>query len=198
MARGARRAKSPFRAALAPLYALDISWRPGRTGMGTLVDIDRREKLLDEGLDLDGLELCAVASGLFQEGDPHGYEEVLEAIGMMQHCPTSSALYVAIWKLLSLSGWVGDFGHCWHCGEAVDEAMAMNWHAYQLACHACGKGMVISAGMRKGITAQFIDSDVGSNVRLSKNDLLCWQRMIQDVLKQHGLKAPSIINEELS
>ncbi|MDX8403175.1 MAG: DNA repair protein RecO, partial [Mariprofundaceae bacterium] len=100
MVRGARRAKSPFRAALAPLYALNISWRPGRTGMGSLVDIDRGEKLLDESLDLAGLELCALASGLFHEGDPHGYEELLESLRLIQHCPIGSALFVAAWKLL--------------------------------------------------------------------------------------------------
>ncbi|MES0372433.1 MAG: DNA repair protein RecO [Mariprofundaceae bacterium] len=193
MARGARRAKSPFRAALAPLYLLNISWRPGRTGMGTLVDIDRGERLLDENLSLDGLELCAVASGLFQEGDPHGYEELLQAMHVMQKTG-DSALHGSIWHLLQSSGWVSDFVHCWHCGEPVDESLAMGWQACQLVCDSCGKGMPVSAGMRKGFTAQLIHS----NVRLSQRDLSCWQRIIEDVLKQHGLKPLTTLNQEYS
>lgn len=194
MARGARRAKSPFRAALAPLYLLNISWRPGRTGMGTLVDIDRGEMLLDESQSLDGLELCAVASGLFQEGDPHGYAELLKALSVMQQQAGDSALHSSVWQLLQLSGWVSDFGHCWHCGEPVDESLSMGWHACQLVCGSCGKGMTVSAGMRKGFTAQLIHS----NVRLSQRDLSCWQRIIQDVLKQHGLKPLTTLSQEYS
>lgn len=187
MARGARRAKSPFRAALAPLYKLNISWRPGRTGMGTLVDIDRQERLLDEKRDMDGLELCAVASGLFQEGDPQGYAELLEALSFMQQRSADGMLYVSVWHLLRSSGWVGDFQHCWGCGEEVNETSAMSWQACQLVCPACGKGMPVSAGMRKGCAAQLTHS----HVRLSRQDLLCWQKMVQDVLGQHGVRALS-------
>ena len=192
MARGARRAKSPFRAALSPLYQLTICWRPGRTGMGNLVDIDRGAKLLDEDRSLDGLELCAVASGLFQDGDSQGYAELLQAIEMMQQRPHDAALCIALWQLLLLSGWVGDFDHCWECSNKVDESTSMNWQSCQLVCSHCGKGMAVSAGMRKGIAAQRLHP----NVRISQHDLSCWQRMIQDVLRQHGVKPPSSLVQE--
>ena len=192
MARGARRAKSPFRAALSPLYQLSISWRPGRTGMGSLVEIERGENLLDEDRALDGLELCAVASGLFQDGDSQGYSELLEAMEMMRQRPQESALYIALWQLLLLSGWVGDFDHCWECGSQVDESASMHWQSCQLVCSNCGKGMAVSAGMRKGIAAQLLHP----NVRISQHDLSCWQRMIQDVLRQHGVRPPSSTVQE--
>jgi len=70
MARGARRPKGGFRASLEPLHALQISWQPGRTGMGTLVDIHRGQGLLEPSLLLDGLELMAIESRLFQAGGP--------------------------------------------------------------------------------------------------------------------------------
>ncbi len=192
MARGARRAKSPFRAALSPLYRLSISWRPGRTGMGNLVDIDRGEELVDESRSLEGLELCAVASGLFQDGDSQGFAELLEAITMMQQRPRESALCIALWQLLLLSGWVGDVHHCWECGDAVDESSSMSWDGGQLVCRSCGNGMAVSAGMRKAVAAQLVQS----NVRISQHDLLCWQRIIQDVLRQHGVRPPSSAAQE--
>ena len=184
MARGARRAKSPFRGALEPLYILSIRWRMGRTGMGTLVDVDRGARLLSEAYDLDGLELCAVASGLFQEGDPHGYSELIEVMAVMCDRPADSALCSAVWRLLELSGWVSGFERCWVCGSEVDAAHSMVWHEGQLACNRCEKGMTLSAGMRRGVSAHLHQP----NVRLSQQDLSSWRRMIQDVLRQHGVR----------
>lgn len=191
MARGARRAKSPFRAALAPLYRLQISWRPGRTGMGTLTDAVRGERLLDERMDLEGLELCSVAAGLFQEGDPHGYGELVEALTLMQHSSFEAALYTGLWHLLQRGGWVGDFRHCWQCGNEVDDSAAMGWRDAELICSSCGSDAMVTAGMRKGFTAQFDRA----NVRLGRHDIACWQRMIQDVLRQHGLRALSTVTQ---
>jgi len=184
MARGARRPKSPFRAALEPLYRLDLRWRPGRTGMGTLTDIDRKERLLDEQRDMDGLELCAVASKLYQEGDPHGYRELCEALGYMQQRIKDLSLYAAVWKLLLASGWVGDFSHCWHCGDEVEDSLPMNWEQGQLLCHACGNGMPVSAGMRKAVATYLVQN----TVRLGPDELSRWRRMVQDVLGQHGVR----------
>ena len=192
MTRGARRAKSPFRGALEPLYGLNLSWRPGRTGMGTLVDIERGPRLLGERHDLEGLELCSVASGLFKEGDPHGYSELLEAMDIMRDRPVASSLYCGVWRLLELSGWVSSFDHCWICGSEVDVTTSMNWHESQLACSGCARGADISAGMRRGITAHLQQA----NVRLSQHDLSCWRKMIQDVLRQHGVRSLSSISQE--
>jgi DNA repair protein RecO len=194
MARGARRTKSPFRGALAPLYALNIRWRMGRTGMGTLVDIERGARLLDEMYDLDGLELCAVASGLFQDGDPHGYGELTESLQVMRDRPIDSSLYSGVWRLLELSGWVSGFEHCWVCGSEVDASLPMVWHDGHLACSSCGSGIAISAGMRKGITAHLSQT----NVRLGKQELSSWRKMIQDVLRQHGVRPLSSISQEYS
>ncbi len=152
--------------------------------MGTLVDMDRKERLLDEQRDMDGLELCAVASSLYQEGDPHGFNELCEALGFMQQRIADPSLYAAVWKLLLASGWVGDLSHCWQCGDAVDEAVSMSWQQGQLLCRKCGDGMPVSAGMRKAVAA-YLEQNT---VRLGSDELSRWQRMVQDVLSQHGVR----------
>lgn len=191
MARGARRAKSPFRAALAPLYLLRISWRPGRTGMGTLIDLSRGDRLLDEALDLEGLELFSVAAGLFQEGDPHGFDELLRATALMHERHARAGLLAAMWQLLHDSGWVGELGHCWQCGNEAGAGETMAWRTPELICQRCGGGMPVSAGMRKGIEAQFGHG----HVRMGESDLSGWQRMIQDVLREHGVRGQTLFLE---
>ena len=181
MARGARRPKSPFRASLEPLHALQISWRPGRTGMGGLADVQRGRSLLESSLSLHGLELLAIASRLYQEGDPHGFEETHAALKLLgerkQH-----GLLVAVWHLLNVAGWLGDLLHCWQCGGEAEQAMFWQ-HAY-LVCESCGGGMTVSAGLRKSIVGVLS----GNNIRLSANDADTWREMVCSVLKEHGIK----------
>jgi len=182
MVRGARRPKSPFRASLEPLYALNLSWRPGRTGMGTLVDVQRGQSLLDPSLSLCGLELLAIASRLFQEGDPHGFDETGAALALLAGRGQSQGLLASVWYLLDVSGWLGDLSHCWHCGAEVGDAMF--WHHAQLVCDGCGKGMRVSAGLRKSIVALMS----AQSIRLSANDTETWRSMIGMVLREHGIK----------
>jgi len=186
MARGARRPKSPFRASLEPLYTLQISWRPGRTGMGTLTDIHRGQSLLETSQSLDGLELLAIASRLFQEGDPHGFEETASALKLLAR-NSKQPLLVALWKLLEQTGWLGDMSHCWHCG--TEENGSMFWNEGHLLCGACGKGMEISAGLRKSIAALML----GERVMLSEQNAGRWREMIRLILQQHGVKATDSI-----
>jgi DNA repair protein RecO (recombination protein O) len=128
------------------------------------------------------VDLDQLSSGLFQEGDPHGYRELIEVMAVLRDRPADSALYCAVWRLLELSGWVSGFEHCWLCGSEVDATCSMVWHEGHLACGSCAKGIPLSAGMRRGITAHLHQS----NVRLSQQDLSSWRRMIQDVLRLHG------------
>ena len=181
MARGARRPKSPFRASLEPLYALQISWRPGRTGMGGLADIQRGQSLLEPSLSLHGLELLAIASRLFQEGDPHGFEETHVALKLLSE-RKQHGLLVAVWHLLDAAGWLGDLLHCWKCGREAEQAMF--WQHAHLVCESCGGGMTVSAGLRKSIVGVLS----GNNIRLSVGDANTWREMIRTVLKEHGIK----------
>lgn len=188
MARGARRPKSAFRASLEPLHALQISWRPGRTGMGTLVDVQRGQVLLEPALSLHGLELLAIASRLFQEGDPHGFEETEAALALLAERGgidrnRGEGLLAAVWYLLDVAGWLGDLSHCWHCGLDVQQAMI--WQHAQLLCQDCGKGMRVSAGLRKSIVGVLS----GGYVRLAVADAETWSEMIRLVLQEHGIKA---------
>jgi len=183
MARGARRPKSPFRASLEPLHDLHISWRTGRTGMGTLTDIQRGRSLLKPSLSLPGLELLAIASRLFQEGDPHGYEETQTALAMLAERGQQQGLLASVWYLLDIAGWLGELSHCWQCGKAV--ASGMRWQHAQLVCDSCGHGMAVSVGLLKSIGGVLH----GGNVRLGERDAESWRFMIAAVLKEHGIKA---------
>jgi len=183
MARGARRPKSGFRASLEPLHTLQISWRSGRTGMGTLVDIHRGQGLLEPSLLLDGLELLAIASRLFQEGDPHGFDETTAALSLLAERGQQQGLLAAVWYMLDVAGWLGNLSHCWQCDRKVEQAMF--WQHGQLVCDSCGKGMRVSAGLRKSIAGVIS----GGHVRLSMADADTLREMIRMVLQEHGIKA---------
>ena len=186
MAKGARRAKSTFRAVLAPLYPLQIHWREGRTGMGLLLDGQRGGALLNESKSLAGLEVLSVASGLFQEGDPHGYNEVVQAIGLLGKRHEAEGVCASTWLLLHEAGWIGDLSHCWHCASEVDIGLPMHWKSSQLLCEQCGGGRSISPGLRRGITGVLEHE----HVRLPVGDIMQWRRMIGLVLGEHGVKIP--------
>ncbi len=183
MARGARRPKSAFRATLEPLHDLHITWRPGRTGMGTLTDCQRGNSLLEPALSLHGLELLAIASRLFQEGDPHGFEESKAALKLLGERGQQQGLLAAVWYLLDISGWLGDLSHCWQCGEKVEQAM--RWQHASLTCDSCGNGMPVSAGLRKSISGALS----GGYVRFGGADAESWRGMVRSVLAEHGIKA---------
>ena len=183
MARGARRAKSPFRATLAPLYHLQLSWKSGRTGMGTLIDVQRQGGLLEEAKSLSGLELLALASGLYQEGDPEGYPEILQALHLLAERSEKAGLLAASWELLHASGWIGDLCHCWLCGEEVDAEAVMFWQSH-LCCDACGEGDAIGPGLRKSIAGVMNQA----TVQLSDRDARAWKKMIELVLREHGVR----------
>ena len=186
MARGARRPKSAFRATLEPLYELQIGWRPGRTGMGTLTDVNRGAALLQPAQMLDGQELIAIASRLFQEGDSHGFEELNSALQLLASS-SQQPLLIAVWKLLEQTGWLGEMSHCWHCGEPVEGSMF--WKQGHLLCGVCGQGMEISAGLRKTIAALMH----GDRVMLSELNAGRWREMIRLILQQHGVKVTDSI-----
>lgn len=186
MARGARRASSGMRATLAPLYRLTIGWRPGRTGMGTLLSVEREAPMVASEQMLDGLELLAVAAGLFREGDPHGYEELAMALAILDQRRPPEGLYAGGWQLLERAGLIGPWSHCWACGARVAEDAVMSWNRAGLVCARCGGGSEVSPGLRKGIQGVLQQP----NVRLSPRDAEQWRVMIGLVLREHGVKLP--------
>ena len=193
MARGARRPKSIFRATLAPLYRLQLTWRAGRSGgMGTLIDVIRHEQLVHETHMLDALEVIAVTNTLFQDGDPHGYAELHEAISLLDARQADEGQCAALWLLLERAGWLGDLFHCWHCGRQVVETDAMYWQSAHLLCGDCGNGVEVSAGLRKGMAGVIRQV----NVHMSVQDRLRWRMMITGVLREHGVKLPDSFRQQ--
>jgi len=189
MARGARRPKSAFRGSLEPLYSLHISWRTGRSGMGTLVDIQRGHSLMPEHLSLHGLELLALASRLFQEGDLHSYAETQQALALLASRGDEQGLQAAVWTLFDSAGWLGDLFHCWQCDAPVDTLMS--WQHGQLVCPACGNGMPVSVGLRKSI-----QSVTGNpRLRLHAADAASWSEMIRQLLVKHEIRPTDSFKE---
>jgi len=191
MARGARRPKSAFRASLEPLYALNIVWRPGRSGMGTLSDVQRGPSYLNVAQSMDGLELLAIASRLFHEGDNQGFEELVASFYILAE-GKKPALLMAVWSMLDAAGWLGDLSHCWQCGSSIEQAMY--WKQAQLVCASCGGGMAISAGLRKSIIAVLS----GQQVRFSIADANSWSEMIRQVLMRHDIRLTDSFKSERS
>ena len=180
MARGARRASSPFRARLAPLCELRAAWRPGRTGMGTLTDVERGALWLPEARAWEGLKLLSLAEKLFREGDGAGFDDVRAALALLAARPRGPGLTAAAWLLLARQGWVGDLDACWQCGARAD---ALAWRRDGLCCPACGTGLDVSPGLRRGM-AGYLQSP---RVALPQADARTWRRMVEDLLRQHGL-----------
>ncbi|MDX8387963.1 MAG: recombination protein O N-terminal domain-containing protein [Ghiorsea sp.] len=186
MARGARRAKSPFRAGLMPQHQLHIRWREPRTGsMGTLVEVQRLAPLLPESKVLAGQELFATASALFPDGVSHGYIELLHACKMLAERPDESGVCAATWSMLETSGWTGDLGHCWHCVEAIDLNLGMYWRQGHLLCSTCANqhGYKLSSGFRKSIAGHMNNTAI----KLSRDHITLWEMMIKDVFKTHQI-----------
>ncbi len=181
MARGARRKNSDFRAMLEPLSLLKLSWRAGRTGMGTLTCIEREHLLVPETHMYAGLDLNAVASGLFKEGSPDGFDDLVFAFQLLKCRPENSGLLAAAWFLLHKSGWVGDLDQCWSCGKS-DHVMC--WSGAELHCTDCGCGIPVSQGLLRGILGHLHSP----RVSLPEHDLVTWLTMTQEVLRVHGLR----------
>jgi len=184
MARGARRAKSPFRASLTPLHQLQIRWKEPRTGtMGTLFEVQRFANLLPEEKILAGQELLATASKLFHEGDAHGYAELTLAFKVLSVRPEASGICAATWKMLEASGWAGGLEHCWHCVEPVDLNQNMFWRQGHLLCETCAsnQGIKFSSGLRKSISGHLTES----YTKLTPEYISTWNMMIMDTIKQH-------------
>ncbi|MFQ5355383.1 MAG: DNA repair protein RecO [Mariprofundaceae bacterium] len=187
MARGARRKNSDFRGMLEPLSLLKLSWRTGRTGMGTLTSIERENLLVPETHMYAGLDLNAIASGLFKEGSPDGFDELVFAFQLLKCRPEDSGLLAAAWFLLHKSGWVGDLDQCWSCGKSDNP---MRWSNAQLHCSVCGQGISVSLGLLRGILGHLNSP----RVSLPEHDLDTWLAMTQEVLRMHGLRPLSAFN----
>ncbi len=184
MVRGARRRISPFRAALAPLYRLQLRWRPGRTGMGILLEAVRGPAWLPEDRMLEGLELLAVAAGLYREGDPHGYAEVVMVLQRLATGSLPESLHAAVWHLLQLCGWVGNMDECWKCNAPVAQQRSMYWQAGSLVCHHCGRGREISVAF----CARMRDVLHQQAVQMPRAEHALWKHMISSVLQQHHIR----------
>jgi len=184
MARGARRAKSPFRASLMPLHQLNITWREPRTGnMGTLIDVQRLRPLLSEQKVLAGQALLAKASILFPDGVHAGFEELWNALHTLSHRPEDSGLMAATWAMMLDAGWVGDFEHCWHCSEAVELSESMYWGNAHLLCASCASKheTTLTSGCRKSFNA-FLTQP---SIKLPLDYIKVWEKMIDAVLRTH-------------
>ncbi len=184
MARGARRAKSPFRAGLMPIYQLRIHWKEPRAGtIGTLLEVQRLTALLPEHLMLAGQDLLAKAAVLFPDGIEQGYAELHRAFSILGKRSEHSGKLAAIWCMLEQAGWVGDFKHCWHCSAPVDLSESMVWYRAHLLCLNCTNhyGIKLTSGCRKSLQGHLSHAEI----KLSREHLKIWSAMIHAVFTAH-------------
>ena len=184
IARGARRAKSPFRGGLMPLHQLHIRWKEPRTGgICTLLEVQRLQPLLDDSKMLAGQRLLSQANTLFPDGVEHGYKELLQAISILSRQEEMPGLPTAIWSMLSSAGVVGNLTHCWHCASEVSLDTSMYWLDAHALCALCSghRGIELSPGCRKSILYLL----EGKHVILSQNDLHTWQHIMNESIKLH-------------
>lgn len=188
MARGARRPKSDMRGALQPLHMLSLRWRPGRTGMGALLSVERGQALAPSTHMIAAQGLTAVVSGLHPEGggEADGLAEVVAAYELLAARNEETGLLAACWWLLNKHGWLGELDHCWRCGYQGGELF---WSRGHLQCARCGGGELISLGLRKAIPAHVHSQ----SVILSGPNIQTWRKMVQDVLAEHGMKPLALI-----
>lgn len=137
VARGARRARSPLRGRLEPLHLLAVRWRPGRTGMGTLLACERGRALLAETRWPEGLALTAAAALLFPEGAREGFAELAAALAACDGAHETAAWAAGLWQLCTRAGLAGPPDACWRCGGR-DGPLVLA--ADGLACTHCGTG----------------------------------------------------------
>ncbi|MDX8411933.1 MAG: DNA repair protein RecO [Mariprofundaceae bacterium] len=183
MARGARRPKSDLRSALQPLHMLSLRWRPGRTGMGALLSVERGAALAPDTHFIAAQRLTAVVAGLFPEGsgEAGSLSEVVAAFGLLAARDEESGLLAACWWLLKKNGWLGELDHCWRCGVQDSELF---WSRGCLQCARCGGGELISLGLRRTIPGHLHSP----SVILSGPNIQTWRKMVQNVLVEHGMK----------
>ena len=184
MARGARRAKSPFRGGVAPLYQLKLTWREPRTGnMGTLVEIQRLKPMLSENKLLAGQKLTAHAGKLFPDGSSHGYTELQQGFELLEQRDEEPGLCAATWKMFESSGWTGSMEHCWHCGIELNPSANTYWYKAHQLCLDCASshGHQLSPGFRKSMLSYMENAFV----KLSPEHITLWNIMIRDTLRTH-------------
>jgi len=179
LARGVRKQKSPFRADLAPLYLLQLTWKQGKSDLGYLQSIQRLQALVAEAQYLEGLAFNSLVYQLFPAHQPIAMPQLLQTYALLDK--RTSGLLHAAWSLLAQQGWVGELHHCWHCAE---NKQPLYWSQAHCCCQSCGQGMSLS----KGLCLSIESSLQNANVRLSQRYQSDWFNMIQDVLQHHGLK----------
>jgi len=184
MVRGARRAKSPFRAGLMPLYQLQIRWKEPRTGsMGTLLEVQRLDSLVPESKMLSAQSLLSKGNALFPDGVDHGYDELYAALQVLSARDEASGLPAALWHMLSASGLVSDFEHCWHCSSQIDFQQHMYWFRAHSLCETCARkrGLILSSGFRKSVTGNLDNL----NIKLSPDYIETWHKMIDQTMAKN-------------
>ncbi|MDX8393166.1 MAG: recombination protein O N-terminal domain-containing protein [Mariprofundales bacterium] len=197
LAKGGRRANSPFRAILEPLHFLHIEYKDSRTGdMGIILHADRQVVLVNDVSQYAlGLKYTAIASSLLRQEHYQALAAYLHGINLLLARPKNYALTCSIWYLLSYCGWIGSLEQCWQCTRMTDihNKDIMFWHDAQLLCHVCVNDIAakkIELGLRRSIKA-VMDS---SNIRLHDRYICLWKSMVNDVLQLHGVKNTLINN----
>jgi len=95
-------------------------------------------------------------------------------------------MLAGVWSLLDDHGLLGPLDHCWQCGSASEQLF---WSEAECRCKVCGGGEMLNPGLRRAVPAVM----TSARVKLSAADLTMWARMIQDVLRRHGIRPMNVV-----
>jgi len=176
LARGARRAKSPFRGQLEPLHRLRVAWHPGRAGMGTLRRCEREQALLPPQRWPEGLALLPLVAKLFPEGTDAGYQETTQALACVAKAEAHAWL-AGIWRLLLEAGLAAPADRCWRCGAQRAELFL---NPQGLRCRDCGGGAPWPLQARQALEGKSASSQARGAA----------EALVRSVLAMHEIRIP--------
>jgi len=195
-ARGARKSRKRFGAALEAFSEIRLFWKAGR-GSGLPLLQEAELETLHDGLrrDLSLLTLasygCELVEELFGEGQPHPevYRLLSAFLGHLDlHGAGPECRFLLELRALSLAGYIPHFLHCAECFGGLEEELVFDAGRGGSLCRSCVAG-------RPGVTVQqtigsmarslLTPTDLFAGFRLSQLTLEEGFRVLEDALAQH-------------
>ena len=219
MARGARRSKKRFGAALEPYALIEAEFSLGRSDVGRLASarvvrafpglLRSLEKI---GVAASALELARETTAAHEAPDPRLLPTIVRLLELLEAVTPEavSALHLAfVLRLLTISGHAPNLERCGRCGKAAPEQRAALFDPRlgSIVCRACGgapiklagaaRAAMIAAGTRAWDEPDpRLDGLAAQAVQTFVNWQLGRRLAAQDVLVQlHGVQGPEIAPE---
>jgi DNA repair protein RecO (recombination protein O) len=196
-ARGARKSRKRFGAALEPFAEVRLFWNdPRGSGLPGLQEAELDNLHLGLRRDLATLGLasygCELVAELFGEGQPHpdAYHMLRAFLAHLDGggAGPDSRLLLEL-RVLSLAGYIPHFLHCAECGGSLPETLRFNAERGGSLCAACagdGTGVDVSLPTLGSLARSLrTPSDLFAGFRFGARTLEEGRRVLGAALAQH-------------